>query len=81
MAMLRGAYMAPDADNVRAAMARAAEAAFDRLAKQQVGGKEGRCAVRVGTSPTLTAPTLPCQDTGMLAQAGFFIRFLNRFLV
>ena len=39
--MLRGAYMTPEADNVRRAMARTAETAFDRLAKQQVGAERG----------------------------------------
>lgn len=42
MAIVRGAYMTPEADDVRRAMARAAEAAFDRLAKQQVRGKSTR---------------------------------------
>lgn len=36
MAVLRGAYMTPEADDVRIAMARGTEAAFVRLAKAQV---------------------------------------------
>lgn len=36
MAVLRGAYMTPEAADVRAAMAQAAVRAFDRLAKEQV---------------------------------------------
>lgn len=36
MAVLRGAYMTPEAADVRAAMAQTAVTAFDRLAKEQV---------------------------------------------
>lgn len=39
--MLRGAVMTPEADSVRVAMAHAAEAAFDRLARAQVSTATG----------------------------------------
>lgn len=41
MAVLRGARMTPEADAVRVAMAHAAGAAFDRLARAQVSTGRG----------------------------------------
>lgn len=44
MAVLRGAYMTPEAEDICVAMALASEAAFDRLAKAQVSESTGAAA-------------------------------------